>query len=251
MASPAAKSAVELQIAGTLVSQPYIQMTLAVMQSFGVEVHTNEQLSAFHIAAPIPYRACDYAIEPDASAASYFWAAAAIAGGEVTVEGLTAASLQGDVAFVDRLEAMGCEVRREADAITIVGRPLSGPLSGIDVDMNAISDTVQTLAVVALFAHGPTTIRNVGHIRHKETDRIAALATELRKLGANVEERPDGLTIEPRPLHGATIDTYHDHRMAMSFALAGLRQPGVKINDPACTAKTYPGFFQDLATLVR
>jgi 3-phosphoshikimate 1-carboxyvinyltransferase len=247
LATPGATSPVELKIIGTLVSQPYVRMTLAVMQSFGVEVKTNREFSTFHIAAPTPYRASDYAIEPDASAASYFWAAAAIALGEVTVEGLSAASLQGDVAFVDCLEAMGCEVRRASDGITVVGRPLAG----IDIDMNAISDTVQTLAVVALFADGPTTIRNVGHIRHNETDRIAALATELRKLGAKVEERLDGLTIEPRPLHGATIDTYHDHRMAMSFALSGLRQPGVKINDPACTAKTYPGFFQDLATLVR
>ena len=164
----------------------------------------------------------------------------------MTVEGLSADSLQGDVAFVDCLEQMGCEVRRDADSITVVGRPLRG----IDVDMNAISDTVQTLAVVALFAEGPTTIRNVGHIRHKETDRIAALATELRKLGAGVEERDDGLTIRPaRPLP-ATIDTYNDHRMAMSFALAGLRIPGVRIKNPGCVEKTYPGFFDDLAALI-
>ena len=128
---------------------------------------------------------------------------------------------------------MGCEVRRDANSITVVGRPLRG----IDVDMNAISDTVQTLAVVALFADGPTTIRNVGHIRHKETDRIAALATELRKLGATVDERPDGLTIAPGRLHRAAIDTYNDHRMAMSFALAGLKQPGVRISDPAARRK--------------
>jgi 3-phosphoshikimate 1-carboxyvinyltransferase len=124
-------------------------------------------------------------------------------------------------------------------------------LHGIDVDMNAISDTVQTLAVVALFADGPTTIRDVGHIRHKETDRIAALATELRKLGATVEERDDGLTITPGPTRPATIDTYNDHRMAMSFALAGLRIAGVRINNPGCTAKTYPGFFDDFARAVQ
>jgi 3-phosphoshikimate 1-carboxyvinyltransferase len=141
---------------------------------------------------------------------------------------------------------MGCEVRRDTDSITIVGRPLHG----IDVDMNAISDTVQTLAVVALLADGPTAIRNVGHIRHKETDRIAALATELRKLGATVDERDDGLTIVPGKLQGATIDTYNDHRMAMSFALAGLRQAGVRINNPECTGKTYPDYFNDLAATV-
>jgi 3-phosphoshikimate 1-carboxyvinyltransferase len=246
MAAPCAKTPVELKITGTLVSQPYVELTLDVMQSFGVEIKSNEQLSEFHIAAPVMDLACDYAIEPDASAASYFWAAAAVTGGEVTVEGLSAASRQGDVAFVDCLAAMGCEVRRDANAITVFGRALRG----IDVDMNAISDTVQTLAVVALFADGPTTIRNVGHVRHKETDRLAALAKELRKLGATVDELADGLTISPGPLGGAAIDTYNDHRMAMSFALAGLRQPEVRIRNPQCTAKTYPEFFRDLANLV-
>jgi 3-phosphoshikimate 1-carboxyvinyltransferase len=164
----------------------------------------------------------------------------------VTVEGLSTDSLQGDVGLVDCLEEMGCEVRRSANGITVVGRPLVG----IDVDMNAISDTVQTLAVVALFANGETTIRNVGHIRHKETDRIRALATELRKLGAAVEEREDGLVIRPGELKGATVDTYDDHRMAMSLALAGLRVPGVRVNDPECTAKTYPSYFDDLSAIL-
>ena len=247
MAAAGAAAPVEVSIDGLLVSQPYVRMTLAVMKEFGVDVTTNDALSRFEIAAPLRYRACGYAIEPDASAASYFWAAAAVTGGEVTVEGLSARSLQGDVAFVDCLAAMGCEVHAGADEITVVGRPLHG----VDVDMNAISDTVQTLAVVALFADSPTTIRNVGHIRHKETDRIAALATELRKLGATVEEREDGLTITPGTLNPAAVDTYHDHRMAMSFALSGLRQPGVRINDPGCTAKTYPEFFADLQKIAR
>jgi 3-phosphoshikimate 1-carboxyvinyltransferase len=245
LAAPAARSPVELQVIGQLVSQPYIRMTLAVMRAFGVDVKTSDGLARFEIIAPAPYHACVFAIEPDASAASYFWAAAAITGGEVTVEGLSAVSLQGDVAFVDCLERMGCEIRRQSDSITVVGRPLSG----IDVDMNAISDTVQTLAIVALFATGPTTIRNVAHVRHKETDRIHALASELRKLGAHVIEREDGLTIEPRPLVPATIDTYNDHRMAMSFAIAGLNVPGVRIQDPACVDKTYPRFFDDLSAL--
>jgi 3-phosphoshikimate 1-carboxyvinyltransferase len=247
MAAPGAVAPIVLSITGPLVSQPYIRMTLAVMERFGVRLETNESLTQFRIPAPAQYHACDYAIEPDASAASYFWAAAAITGGEVTVDGLTSQSLQGDVAFVDCLAAMGCDVRRDAESTTVIGRPLSG----IDVDMNAISDTVQTLAVVALFAKGPTTIRNVAHIRHKETDRIAALAAELRKLGATVEERADGLTITPGPLQKATIDTYDDHRMAMSFALTGLKQPGIRINDPDCTAKTYPNFFNELAAITR
>jgi 3-phosphoshikimate 1-carboxyvinyltransferase len=140
---------------------------------------------------------------------------------------------------------MGCEVRQAEDRITVIGRPLHG----ITVDMNALSDTVQTLAAVALLADGPTTITHVGHIRHKETDRLAALATELRKLGAAVEELADGLRITPGPLHAAEIDTYDDHRMAMSLALVGLALPGVVIRDPACTAKTYPRFFDDLGKL--
>jgi 3-phosphoshikimate 1-carboxyvinyltransferase len=187
----------------------------------------------------------EYAIEPDASAASYFFGTAAITGGTLTVAGLPTPSLQGDVRFVDLLGAMGCEVTREADQVTVRG----GPLHGIDVDMNDISDTVMTLGAVACFAEGPTRIRNVAHIRHKETDRLAALANELRRVGAGVEVHDDGLTIQPAPLHGAEIETYNDHRMAMSLALVGLRVPGIVIKNPACVAKTYPRFFEDLACL--
>jgi 3-phosphoshikimate 1-carboxyvinyltransferase len=193
-------------------------------------------------------RAChlrEYHIEPDASAASYFWAAAAITGGEVTVRHLYAGGLQGDTRFTYVMKTMGCAVEERQDGLTVRG----GPLRGIDADMNAISDTVMTLAAVACFAEGPTTIRNVAHIRHKETDRLAALATELRKVGAEVEEFADGLKITPRPLHGAVIETYNDHRMAMSMALIGLRVPGIVIQNPGCVAKTYPAFFQDLEKL--
>jgi 3-phosphoshikimate 1-carboxyvinyltransferase len=155
--------------------------------------------------------------------------------------------LQGDVAFVECLAQMGCDLKYAADRITVGGRRLHG----IEVDMNAISDTVQTLAVVALFAQGATTIRGVAHIRHKETDRIGDLARELRKLGAKVDEFDDGLRITPPAdgVQGAQIDTYNDHRMAMSLSLAGLRAPGVVIRDPGCTAKTYPRFFEDLAAV--
>jgi 3-phosphoshikimate 1-carboxyvinyltransferase len=244
MAAPYAAAAVELVVEGPLVSRPYVEMTRAVMRSFGVTIAV-ERPCRFTIAAPQHYHARHYAVEPDASAASYFFAAAAITRGEVTVEGLSRDSLQGDVAFCDCLERMGCQIQYEPDEITVAG----GPLRGIDADMNAISDTVQTLAAVALFAEGPTTIGGVAHIRHKETDRIHALAIELRKLGARVEERDDGLKITPGPLRGAEIDTYDDHRMAMSVALVGLKVPGVVIRDPGCTAKTYPNFFRDLATL--
>ncbi|GAB6186982.1 3-phosphoshikimate 1-carboxyvinyltransferase [Thermopirellula anaerolimosa] len=246
MAAPCSHSGVVLHVRGDLVSKPYVDMTIAVMRSFGVSVRS-EDYRTFTIEGDRRYHAVRYAVEPDASAAGYFFAAAAVTGGSVTVHGLSRRSLQGDVAFCDCLERMGCRVVYGEDSITVQG----GPLRGIDVDMNAISDTAQTLAVTALFAEGPTTIRGIGHIRHKETDRIRAMVAELRKLGTDAEEQEDGLTIRPGPLRPAEIATYRDHRMAMSFAIAGLRLPGVVILDPGCTAKTYPGFFQDLERLIQ
>jgi 3-phosphoshikimate 1-carboxyvinyltransferase len=243
MVAPFARTDVILEVEGPLVSEPYVSMTVAMMKRWGADVEVNER--SFHIRATREYRLCDYEIEPDASAASYFWAAAAITGGDVTVSGVTSNSLQGDVRFVEVLEEMGCTIEYGDSGITVRG----GPLRGIDVDMNDISDTVMTLAAVACFADGSTTIRNVAHIRHKETDRLAALATELRRVGAEVEEFADGLTITPRPLHGAEIETYNDHRMAMSMALIGLRVPGIVIKNPGCVAKTYPQFFTDLERL--
>ena len=244
LASPYAKNPVTLRVDGPLVSKPYVQMTLEVMKAFGVEVDCKDE-TRFAIPNEPGYTGRNYSIEPDASAASYFWAAAAITGGEVTVQGLARDSLQGDVAFCECLEQLGCEVRYASDSITVIGRPLQGRT----LDMNAISDTVQTLAAVALFAEGPTTVTGVAHNRHKESDRIGDLACELRKLGATVVEHEDGLTIVPGELHGAEITTYDDHRMAMSLALVGLRVPGITILDPGCTAKTYPRFFEDLSTL--
>lgn len=246
MAAPYAKADVELLVRGGLVSKPYVDMTLAVMASFGARVGTDES-GRLAIAVPQCYRARRYAIEPDASAASYFFAAAAITRGEVTVEGLSQNSLQGDVLFCECLKEMGCEVRYGQNQITVVG----SALHGINVEMNAISDTVQTLSAVALFAEGPTDIERVAHIRRKESNRIHDLAVELRKLGAEVKYRHDGLTIIPRPLHAAEIDTYDDHRMAMSLALVGLAVPGVVIRDPDCVGKTYPQFFRDLEGLAR
>ncbi len=246
MASPYARDTVTIEVRGLLVSRPYVSMTLAVMEAFGVEAG-NRNFRRFDI-YPAHYGGREYAIEPDASAASYFFALAALIGGTITAQGLGSSSLQGDLAFVDILEHMGCTVRRDHDQTTVTG----GPLRAVDVDMNAISDTVMTMAVAALFADGVSRIRNVGHIRNKETDRIAALAAELRKLGAQVEELPDGLVIEPPApslLQPARIETYNDHRMAMSFALAGLKIPGVTILDPGCVAKTYPGFWDDLVAV--
>ncbi len=243
MAAPYAQNPVELLLPGPLVSQPYVAMTIAVMKSFGVSVEA--QSTCFRVATDKGYQGTDYEIEPDASAASYFFAAAAITGGKITVEGLSRQSLQGDVAFCDCLEKMGCQVEYADNSLTVCG----AKLRGIEVNMNAISDTVQTLAAAALFAAGPTTISGVAHIRHKETDRIRALAGELRKLGAHVEERPDGLRITPGKLRPARIETYNDHRMAMSLALVGLVVPGIIILNPECTAKTYPDFFADIRRL--
>ncbi|HUG67550.1 MAG TPA: 3-phosphoshikimate 1-carboxyvinyltransferase [Pirellulaceae bacterium] len=243
MAAPYSQYPVTIDVEGELVSKPYVTMTLGVMSAFGIEV-VADTLDRFVIPTA-RYRGCNYDIEPDASAASYFWGAAAVTGGAVTVEGLHRNALQGDVAFCDCLARMGCEVEYADEHIKVKGNALRG----ITVDMNAISDTAQTLAVVALFADGPTTITGVAHIRHKETDRVGDLARELRKLGARVDEFEDGLTVTPQTLRPAAIDTYNDHRMAMSFALAGLRCPGIIINDPACTRKTYPNFFDDLLRL--
>lgn len=248
MAAPVVGRPVVIQVEGALVSKPYVEMTCRVMETFGAEVSRTGEGTSFEV-QPTGYAAESWDIEPDASAASYFWAAAAITGGEVRVEGLTADALQGDVAFCDVLEQMGCHVQRDSGALTVSGRAEHG----IDIDMNAISDTVQTLAVVALFASSPTRVRGVAHNRFKETDRIADLARELRKLGANVQEFDDGLAIEPLPPASAgasVLETYEDHRMAMSLALAGLKIPNVWIDNPSCTAKTYPNYFADLERLL-
>lgn len=235
---------VVIEIDGPVVSEPYVDMTLAMLRQWE---YTARRVSSsrFEVENDGHHNPMTYVIEPDASSASYFFAAAAISGGRVTVHGMKREMLQGDVKFVDALEKMGCRVEECDAGITVHGNPLKG----IDIDMNAISDTVMTLATVACFAKGPTTIRNVAHIRHKETDRIAAVATELRKFGVEVDEYPDGLKITPRPMKGCAVDTYNDHRMAMSLALIGLKVPGVIIKNPGCVAKTYPGFWQDFEKL--
>jgi 3-phosphoshikimate 1-carboxyvinyltransferase len=254
LATPLARGDIAVEVDGPLVSRPYVAMTLAMMRQFGAKIEADEGLACFRVPGRQQYRAPGstdpagrrwFAVEPDASAASYFFGAAALVPGEASVAGLGPGSLQGDVRFVDVLEQMGCRVERAEQSLTVRG----GELVGVDVDMNAISDCVMTLAAVACFARGPTTIRNVAHIRHKETDRTHALATELRRLGARVVEFPDGLTVCPGPLRGAEVETYDDHRMAMSLALIGLRVPGVVIQNPGCVAKTYPTFFDDLEKL--
>jgi 3-phosphoshikimate 1-carboxyvinyltransferase len=234
------------RLVGDLVSEPYVDMTVAVMAAFGVEVQRPDDRT--WVVEPQRYQAADLSIEPDASAASYVFAAAALVGGRATVVGLGEGSLQGDLGFIDVLEQMGAQVERSPASTTVTG---TGALRGVEVDMSQLSDTAPTLAVVAAFAEGPTRMTGIGFIRGKETDRVGNVVAELRRLGVDAEEEPDGMTIRPSggPLRSATIQTYDDHRMAMAFALAGLRSEGVQIADPGCVAKTFPGYWRLLDEL--
>ncbi len=248
MAAPYARHDVMLHFVGDrVVSRPYIDLTIEVMQAFGAEVGwaaEDGQIGANTLAihAGLPYQARSYQVEPDASSAAYPFCAAAISGGRVRVDGIPKHSIQADLAILDLLEAMGCRITREAEFIEVEG-PTQGLRSLGEVDMNALPDAALAFAVVALFANGPTTITNVANLRIKETDRLAALEAELRRLGAQAEAGADWLHIQPAPLHGATIETYEDHRMAMSFSLAGLKVPGVVIKNPSCVSKTWPNYF--------
>ncbi len=236
---------------GSVTSQPYVEMTLRLMEVFGAQVEVGPNFTSVSVAAG-GYTACDYHVEPDASNASYFLAAAAlVTGSKCTVEGLGFKSLQGDAWFAERvLQPMGASVIYEPDAVTVMSPPAGESLKAIDVDLNHLPDMAQTLATLALFADGTSIIRNIGNLRVKETDRLAALQIELTKLGADVEIDGDDLIITPPDsIQPAAIDTYDDHRMAMSFAIVGLRAEGVTINDPACVNKTFPTFFDELAKL--
>ncbi|MEO7570989.1 MAG: 3-phosphoshikimate 1-carboxyvinyltransferase [Acidimicrobiales bacterium] len=244
LSAPAMPAGLTVHLRGELVSQPYVALTSKVMTAFGVSVGRPDVRTWF--VAPQPYLATRYDIEPDASAASYAFAAAVLLDGRAMVTGLGTSALQGDLAFVDVLERMGATVERSATATTVVG---TGALQGIDVDMAQISDTAQTLAVVAAFADGPTRITGIGFIRAKETDRIGATVAELRRLGIDALEEADGLVVHPGTMRPATVQTYDDHRMAMAFAVAGLRVPGIQIADPGCVAKTFPGFWRLLDEL--
>ena len=238
MIAPLLPDGLHLQLTTPLISRPYLGITVAVMEWFGasaVNVSDDEVT-----VQPGRYTPQQMTIEADASSASYPLAAAAICGGRVEVPGLTTASLQGDAAFVELLGRMGCTVSLDDDSAVVAS---TATLHGVDVDMADISDLVPTMAVVALFADSPTTISGVGFIRGKESDRLGDLATELTKFGANVAVLDDGLRIEPAPLHGATVATHHDHRLAMALALAGLRVPGVVIEDPQVVTKSWPQYW--------
>lgn len=255
LAGPCMERGLRIEFDGPVTSQPYVELTAAIMADFGVEAETAYddagRLTAVAV-EPGRYAATDYTVEPDAGSASYFQAvAAAVPAASVTIPGLGADSVQGEAAFVEALAQMGAVVRRGDDATTVTA-PADGVLRGIDIDADPITDSAMSLATLAAIADGPSAIRNVGNWRVKETDRLAAMQAELDKVGCIVTIEGDDLIVRP-PADGqltpATIKTYDDHRMAMSFAVLGLARPGVTIADPACVNKTYPGFFDDLAKL--
>ena len=244
LCAPYFKSDTTINITGDLTSKSYTDITLDIMRDFGANVE-NKGYTQFFVSANQTYRATDYTIEADWSSASYFLAAAAITEGEITLTGLKPDSVQGDACFLDVLEQMGCTIERSSEKIFLKGNPLLG----IDINMNNMPDVVQTLAVTSLFAEGETRISGIGNLRIKETDRIAALKEELSRLGARVEVGKDFLKICPGTYFPADINTYDDHRMAMSLALAGLKIPGVRIKNPSCVEKSFPDFFEQLENI--
>ncbi|MEK6795115.1 MAG: 3-phosphoshikimate 1-carboxyvinyltransferase [Spirochaetota bacterium] len=242
LSAPYAQKPVTLAIDGDLVSRPYVDMTIDLMAQFGVTVE-HDRYRSFTVPNENGYSAHDYVIEPDASNASYFFAIPAVAGGRVRVEGISAATKQGDIRFVDILEQMGCTVERGADYIE-VRYDRTKKLRGVDVNMADMPDVAQTLAVVALAAEGPTTVHGVENMRVKETNRIDAVANELKMIGADVTTYTDGFTVVPKENYrGIKVATYDDHRMAMAFSLAGLFIDGIEITNSQCVSKTFPDFF--------
>ena len=246
MVAPYAQAPIEIEVTTELNSKPYVDMTLSIMRDFGVDVQ-RDGYAYFRISPALYSPLSTYLIESDASAASYFFAAPAICGGKVKVENISRQSVQGDIAFLDVLEKMGCVVTESENSI-MVHRPST--IVGVDIDMRDIPDTAQTLAAIAPFASTPTRISGIASARVKETDRVAATCTELTRLGVCVEEHEDGMTIYPcSTFQPANIQTYNDHRMAMAFSLIGLRVPGVTIENPGCVSKTFPNFFDVLGQL--
>jgi len=246
MVAPYAKSSIEIEVTTELNSKPYVDMTIAVMQDFGVEIERDDYKHfIIHPASYLPLTT--YQIESDASAASYFFAAPVICGGTVRVENISRKSKQGDIAFLDILHQMDCTIKEGDNFIEVTGTKI---LNGVDIDMRDIPDIAQTLAAIAPFASSPTRSRGIASARVKETDRIHATCIELERLGVRAEEHEDGMTIYPcDDTQPATIRTYNDHRMAMAFSLIGLRVDGITIENPSCVAKTFPKFFEVLECL--
>jgi 3-phosphoshikimate 1-carboxyvinyltransferase len=241
LAGPYAANDLEIEIKGKLISGPYVDLTIAIMDQFGVSVF-RDGYNYFKVPTGQGYKSRKFTIEGDVSSASYFWAAAAVTGGTITTENIhSLTTKQGDIALLDILEKMGCTVNREADRVVVKGRVLKG----IEVDMGAMPDMVPTLAAIALFADGKTHIKNISHLRYKESDRLKAIAFEWRRIGGQVEELDDGIIIHGgKRLLGAVIDPHNDHRIAMSLAVAGLKTPRIRINNDDCVNKSFPGFWE-------
>jgi 3-phosphoshikimate 1-carboxyvinyltransferase len=240
LAAPFAQKDLEVEISGPLVSRPYVDLTVEVMEAFGVRIN-RDGYRLFHVDAGQAYRSRDYMVAGDASSASYFWAAAAVTGGDVTTENIhPLAETQGDLQFLKVLEQMGCRIERKEENVVVTG----GDLAGIEADMGSMPDMVPTLAAIGLFAQGKTVIRNVAHLRHKESDRIHAVRLEWERLGAKVEELKDGLIIHGNTaLKGCRLNPHDDHRLAMSMAVIGLKVEGVTVQNEGCVAKSFPGFW--------
>lgn len=237
--APCTKKGIQINITQGPVSRPYVDMTVDVMKEFGVEVH-RDGYQHFKVSGGRTYRAGSYTVEPDCSQAGYFWAAAAISGAKIKVKGTTRKTRQGDVRFTELLEKMGCNILYETDGIAVSGRPLSA----ITADMAHMPDMVPTLAVVASFAKGTTVIENVAHLKAKESDRLGSVVQELSKIGIQASCSHSGMIITGGSPHGSEIDTYGDHRMAMSFSLVGLKVPGIIIKDERCVEKSFPNYWE-------
>ncbi len=246
MAAPQFPDGARIQITGEKKDGPYIRMTRQMMDDFGVKVSFADD--TYLLPADAKYRCEAYHVEPDVSAACYFYAAAAVTGGYVRVKGIRSDSMQGDLSFLDVLSRMGCDVREEEDGIAVTG-PASGTLHGVTVDMRDFSDQALTLAAIAPYADTPTVITNIEHIRQQESDRIHSIVTNLRRAGISCEELPDGVRIEPGRPVPCSIETFNDHRVAMAFAIMGLGADGIVIEDPACCRKTFRQFFKILDQL--
>ncbi|HEX2438947.1 MAG TPA: 3-phosphoshikimate 1-carboxyvinyltransferase [Methylomirabilota bacterium] len=247
MAAPYARRDVEIEVEGELVSAPYVTMTLSTMAAFGVRAERDGDRT-FRVPAGQRYQARRYAVEPDASGASYFFAAAAVTGGRVVVPRLGTDSAQGDLGLLEVLSRMGCEVTKTTDTVTVRG---PARLRAVDADFTRMGDVATTLMAIAPFADGPVTVRGIAQTHYEESDRPVAAATELRRMGLTVESSWDAVTIHPGVPRPTEVQTYDDHRMAMSFAITGLRAPGLRIADPGCVSKTFPEFFEVLERLGR
>jgi 3-phosphoshikimate 1-carboxyvinyltransferase len=248
LVAPYVKNPATLRVEGEVLSKPYVSMTMEIMADFGIRVECTKDFSYFSVPQGC-YQGREYLGEGDASNSSYFWAAAAVTGGSATVSNAPLSPMQGDALLIPLLERMGCEVSKGDKGITVEG---SGRLEGITADMGDMPDMVPTLAVVAAFAKGKTEIVNIAHLRIKECDRLSAVVNELNKMGASVEESPDSMIIHGdggASLRGVEIETYNDHRIAMSFAVAGLRVPYVRIMNEGCVAKSFPHFWESFGQL--